>query len=53
MANTIEWNEALPENTDDASEGALRIREGKKSTRDAILYRETCVTRGSCSSYVP
>lgn len=36
MANTIEWNEALPENTDDASEGALRIREGKKSAREPI-----------------
>lgn len=36
MANTIEWNEALPENTDDASEGALRIREGKKSTREPV-----------------
>ena len=36
MANTIEWNEALPENTDDASEGALRIRESKKSTREPV-----------------
>jgi len=36
MANTIEWDEALPANTDDASEGALRIREGKKGTREPI-----------------
>ena len=36
MANTIEWDEALPANTDDASEGALRIREGKKSTREPV-----------------
>ena len=35
-SNTIVWNEIIPGNTEDASEGALRIRESKTAVREAM-----------------